>query len=144
MSRRRKKKEKPLVSVIIPVHRRFDLLTQCLDALPDAFGGIAHEVIIVDNASPKDEADPFYREHKYRIIRNKENAGFPKACNRGANMSNAPLLFFLNSDVIMDKGSGDLLVRAMDDPRVGIAGMKLLFPAEDSSGRYGEQVHGQE
>jgi GT2 family glycosyltransferase len=110
------------------------LLAQCLDALPDAFGNIPYDVIIIDNASPKNEADEFYKNYsQHRIIRNRENKGFPETCNRGAKASNAPLVFFLNSDVIMDAGSGDLLVRAMDDPRVGIAGMKLVFPDEDST-----------
>jgi GT2 family glycosyltransferase len=135
MARKRKKKRKlNLVSVIIPVYRRFDLLQKCLESIPGAFGDISYEVIIVDNGSPADEARFFYDDWKqHRVIRNKENMGFPKACNKGANQAKSPLLFFLNSDVILDKGSGDLLVRAMDDPGVGICGMKLVFPEEDST-----------
>jgi len=135
MSRKRRKKKKlNLVSIIIPVYRRFDLLQKCLTSIPGAFGDIPHEVIIVDNGSPPDEAKFFYQDWKqHRVIRNKENLGFPKACNKGANQAKAPLLFFLNSDVILDEGSGDLLVRAMDDPGVGICGMKLVFPEEDST-----------
>lgn len=132
--RNKKKVNKTLVSVIIPVYRRFDLLTQCLDAIPEAFGDIAHEVIIVDNASPLEEAKPFYEKYpQHRIVRNKENQGFPRACNRGANMATSPLIFFLNSDVILMPGSGDLLVRAMDDPKIGVVGMKLMFPEEDTT-----------
>jgi GT2 family glycosyltransferase len=40
----------------------------------------------------------------------------------------SPLVFFLNSDVILDAGSMNYLVRAMDEPKVGVAGMKLVFP----------------
>lgn len=134
MSRKRHKKPKNLVSVIIPVYRRFDLLEQCLAALPEAFGSIPFDAIIVDNASPTEEAKPFYDHWKqHSVIRNAENEGFPKACNKGANRATSPLIFFLNSDVIMKPGSGELLVRAMDDPEVAICGMKLLFPDEDST-----------
>lgn len=134
MSRKRNKKINTLVSIIIPVYRRFDLLAKCLEAIPDAFGEIPFEVIMVDNASPAEEAKPFYDAYsQYIVIRNRENLGFPKACNQGANRANSPLLFFLNSDVILDPGSGELLVKAMDDPIVGICGMKLVFPQEDTT-----------
>jgi GT2 family glycosyltransferase len=138
MRKRKKKITKTLVSIIIPVHRRFDLLGECLKALPDAFDDIAYEVIMIDNASPTDEAKSFYEKwKKHRVIRNKENLGFPKACNRGANVSKSPLLFFLNSDVLMHPGSGKLLVDVMDDPQIAVCGMKLLFPDEDDRGLQG-------
>jgi len=135
MTRKRyKKKKKTLVSIVIPVYRRFDLLEKCLESLPGAFGDIPYEVIMIDNASPADEAKPFYEKWKqHRVVRNGQNLGFVKACNRGANLANSPLLFFLNSDVVMNSGSGNLLVKAMDDPEVGICGMKLLFPVDDTT-----------
>ena len=34
----------------------------------------------------------------------------------------------LNSDVILGAGSVDLLVRNMDDPKMGVVGMRLVFP----------------
>lgn len=134
MSRKRKQKTlKTLVSIIIPVHRRFDLLEQCLDALPEAFS-VPYEVIMVDNASPSDEAKPFYDKYnQHSVIRNAQNVGFPKACNQGVRRSKSPLIFFLNSDVIMRPGSGDKLVRQLDDPSVGVVGMKLLFPEHDNT-----------
>ncbi len=59
---------------------------------------------------------------------------FAKACNElYLKWGRSPLLFFLNSDVILDRGAGAELVKEMDDPKVGICGMKLRFP-EDSGG----------
>ena len=119
-----------LVDVIIPVYGRFDLFKQCLDALPEAFGDISYKVYVFDNASPnKDEANKFYETYNnLTLARAKENLGFPRACNLTFGKGTSPLVFFLNSDVILDPGSMSSLVRAMDDPRVGIAGMKLIFP----------------
>ena len=132
--RKRNKVKKNLVSVIIPVYRRYDLLAQCLYALPDAFGDVKYDVIIVDNGSPKEEADEFYAQYSnLNVLRYSKGLGFPKACNFGADKSNSPLLFFLNDDVILGKDSANLLVRAMDDPSVGVCGMKLLFPTEDNT-----------
>lgn len=122
--------EPSLVSIIIPVYGRFDLLTQCLDAIPEAARNIKCEIILVDNNSPdKEEANRFYSSRDdFILIRNKENLGFPKACNQGAKKAIAPLLFMLNSDVILYKDAIDYLVRDMDDPKIGVAGMLLLFP----------------
>jgi GT2 family glycosyltransferase len=128
---------KTLVSVIIVVHRRFDILAKCLESLPAAFDDIDYEVIIVDNNTPKEEKELVYPKlrqfPRYRIYEWNENRGFPKACNFGAGKAQSPLLFFLNSDVVMQPHSGAKTVALLDDPKVGIAGMKLLFP-DDSAG----------
>ena len=143
MSRRHKQKLKQIrpqesssvVDVIIPVFRRFDLLWKCLIALPKAMGDIPYKLYMVDNGSPKEEADEFYKQFQYpiTIIRNKENLGFPKACNLAAKRGSSPLIFFLNSDVILEPNSVSKLVAEFDDPKVGVCGMKLIFPPETSS-----------
>ena len=134
MSRKRRKPREPksLVDIIIPVHQRFDLLEQCLNSIPNAAKDIPYKIIIFDNASPIEEADKFYPnlDKSIKILRNKQNMGFPRACNRGVSRGNSPLLFFLNSDVILEPESIDKLVRVMDEPKVGVVGMKLVFPIE--------------
>jgi GT2 family glycosyltransferase len=135
MSNRKHTKVNCLVSIIIPSYQRFDLLQKCLNAIPDAFGDISYEVILIDNGSPKVELDKFIKTSvlpcNTRPVYFPENKGFPYACNYGANLAHGALLFFLNNDVIMEKGSGEILVRNMDDPAIGVAGMKLLFPSDE-------------
>ena len=120
------------LDILIPVYQRFDLLKQCLMALPDACGDINYRVVLFDNGSPKEEADEFYSqdfgEQNIKVIRNKDNVGFPRACNIAFNHGYAPLVFFLNDDVILDPNSVPLLVKEFDDPKIGIVGMKLVFP----------------
>jgi GT2 family glycosyltransferase len=134
---RRKKQQRPqvLVDVCIAVYGRFDLLAKCLEAIPDAIGDITYQVYLFDNDSPREDADEFYPtlDRSIRVIRSKHNLGFPKACNRMANASKSPLIFLLNSDIILDTGSIDLLVREMDNLKTGVVGMKLVFP-EDAKG----------
>jgi GT2 family glycosyltransferase len=62
--------------------------------------------------------------------RNKQNIGFPGACNRMVSAGRSPLIFLLNSDVLLGAGSVDLLVREMDNPKTGVVGMKLVFPLD--------------
>jgi len=128
----KKQKIKALVDIVIPVHGQFELLSKCLDAIPEAFGDILYQIYIFDNGSPKEEANKFYvtleSYEDIAVIRNHQNLGFPRACNNGAKRGNSPLIFFLNSDVILQEGSGEKLVKEMDDPKTGIAGMKLIYP----------------
>lgn len=131
---------KTAVDIIVPVYRRFDILSKCLEALPKAISS-TYNLIIVDNGSPKDEADSFYNQIPHSpnivIIRNKENLGFPKACNIGSRRKNSPLIFFLNSDVILYPGSLDKLIETINKPEeveIGVVGMKLIFPPDGCAG----------
>lgn len=121
-----------LVDIVFAVHRNFEMFDACLVSIPEAAEGITYNIIAVDNGSPKEEADPFYARWGDRlvVIRNKENEGFPRACNTGARRKQSPLIFFLNTDVVLQPASLANLVKAMDDPQTGIVGMKLLFPPD--------------
>lgn len=127
---------KTAVDIVIPVYRRFDILFKCLEVLPKAISS-TYNLILVDNGSPKEEADDFYSKIPHSpntiIIRNKENLGFPKACNMGARRKNSPLIFFLNSDVILYPNSLDKLIETINKPEkveTAIVGMKLIFPPD--------------
>lgn len=142
---KRKSQPKPvsLVDIIIAVYGRFDLLKLCLESIPDAAKDISYHITLIDNNSPDQaEANMFYKELSgIRVIQNKENIGFPRACNQGASLSKSPLLFFLNSDVILFEDAIKHLVMAMDNPKVGAVGMKLLFPPDVESGPEGKIQH---
>lgn len=125
-----------LLDIVIPVRDRFDILEACLDSIGPAFPEIDYNIIIVDNGSdeviPKEQVIDFYRKVEalypnLTVIRNKNNPGFAASCNQGARRKNSPILFFLNSDVVLDVASGMELLKSMDDPKTGIAGMKLRF-----------------
>lgn len=144
MSRQRKNKTISLVDIIIPNFRRFDLLEKCLNAIPEAMGNISYRVLIWDNGSPKEEKE-FYKTYTHsfemKVFESSTNLGYPKACNYLAKRATAPLLFVLTSDVFLNKGSGDALVREMDNLDTGIVGMKLLFPEGSQSGPAGKIQH---
>ena len=135
----------PTVDIVIPVHNRFDILQRCVDAIPAAMGRVQYSLTLVDNASFPEEAKSFYSQFKeydttrvVRVRRNRENTGFPRACNYGARQGTATLIFFLNSDVVLDPGSVEKMVATMyntTECKVGIVGMKLVFP--DDTADYG-------
>lgn len=128
------------LDIVICVYNRFDLLGKCLKSIPEAAGDISYNIVLVDNASSeKEEADNFYHSvsenwQNVTVIRNKENLGFPAGCNMGAKRKQSPFIFMLNSDVILYTDAIANLIKCFDNPKVGVAGMKLLFPAEDHAG----------
>lgn len=143
---RSKQSSKPsnvLVDVVIPVYNRFDCLQDCLQSLRNSTGSFEFHPILVDNGSEGKEADDFYPRWSgwAKVIRNKHNLGFPKACNQGAKAGSAPLLFFLNSDVVLEPDALNQLVAALDDPSVGVAGAKLLFSESSPHGPAGKVQH---
>lgn len=130
-----------LVDIIIPVRGRFDLLSKCLESIEPAFPGMAYNIIILDNASHEEsvpdhaQVNDFYiamtsRYPNLIVLQQKENLGFPRGCNVAARRKTSPLLFFLNSDVILDPDSGLRLINKLDNPMIGVVGMKLRFASE--------------
>jgi len=136
MTRRQIKKRETSVDIVIAVYNRFDLLEQCLDSIPDAVGDTSYNIIIVDNNSDKEERIKFYASREDIIlIQNQENVGFPKACNQGAKRGSSPYIFFLNSDVILEPNSVNIMLQDMkDNPMLGIVGMLLVFPEYAGNG----------
>lgn len=116
-------------SVVIPLYQRVDLTRACLAALEHA-GLEGVEIVLVDNASTDgthlllDEM-----EGSATVIRNPANLGFAAACNQGARAARAPVVVFLNSDTEVQEGWLEPLLAAVEDPAVGVAGSRLLYPS---------------
>ena len=136
---------KEMVNIVIPAWNDFEFLTECLESIPDACQDNSFFITIVDNGSDKARADKFYgylKDDDYiHVHRNKENMGFPIACNIGAKRKACPLIFFLNADVVLHEHAIDNLIMTMDDPEVGIVGMKLLFSENSLHGPAGRIQH---
>lgn len=118
----------PLASVVIPVYQRADLLGPCLAALARA-GLDDLELVLVDNGSTDPQMEPLYGRWADRatIVRMGENAGFARACNRGAEVARAPVVVLLNSDTEVHDGWLAPLLAATEDPAVGMAASRLLY-----------------
>jgi GT2 family glycosyltransferase len=116
--------------------------------LPEACGEKKYKLIIVDNNSPTHEADDsgraqfrlltdFYPklQKQYpdmRLLRNRENTGYGKACNRGASSGRSDLILHINSDCIMRPGSIEAMIKDINGTNeYGIVAPVLLFPSDD-------------
>lgn len=128
----------PLVDVCILTAGKFDMLRKCLDSVELQSKDIPLQVYVLDNGSSRQSRlqniDVFERPNiKYR--RSEINMGFPSGSNELARMGNAPLILFLNDDVVLQPGALDVMVRRMDDPTIGVCGAKLTFPLDSTDPR---------
>jgi GT2 family glycosyltransferase len=121
--------EQPLVSIIIPAWNKWDYTFRCLASLVEHTSGVAHETIVVDNASTDETATALPRLPGLRVHRNDRNLGFAKACNQGAGLARGRHLLFLNNDTEALANWLPPLVRMLESaPDIAMVGSKLLFP----------------
>jgi glycosyltransferase involved in cell wall biosynthesis len=89
----------PDISVIIPVYNGVPFLDRCLGALSHV-RGIAWECIVVDDGSTDGSGD-LARAYGARVVRTAgARSGPGQARNLGAQLATAPLLCFLDADVL--------------------------------------------
>jgi GT2 family glycosyltransferase len=132
----KKVKQSPVLDIVVTTAGRFDMLRKCLQALEQQKNAPPFNVYVVDNATDSQERlrnkDIFEMSIITESKRLTNEVGFPALANEGARMGNSNLIMFLSDDVVLDEDVIDIVVKNFDDKKVGIVGIKLLFP-EDST-----------
>ncbi|MGV3551289.1 glycosyltransferase [Rhizobium sp.] len=120
---------RPKVSIVIPVHDKFDLTYNCINSINDALTEVSYEVIVVDDSSSDETLlSALMFQGGCYTIRTPKNLGFIGACNLGASRAVGEHILFLNNDTLVNDGWLDALSQTLDaDPGIGIAGSRLLF-----------------
>ena len=119
----------PTLSVVVVTFRHGEVLRRPLDALAGELRK-GDELIVVDNASGDETPEVAEAAAPAaRVIRNRENAGFPAACNLGAGEATGELLVFLNPDAVVAEGWRDAIEAPFRDGS-GWAAWQALVTAE--------------
>jgi GT2 family glycosyltransferase len=119
----------PTVSIVIPVHNKFEVTYFCLCALLVAYNKTSYEVIIVDDCSSDRTKDICLYVEGISVIRNNPGLGFVGACNEGAKIAKGKYILFLNNDTEPAVGWIDELINSFEKfENVGLAGSKLIYP----------------
>jgi len=116
------------LTIVIVSYNTRDTLVRCLKALHDSPPKVAHQIIVVDNASSDGTVDLIHTKWpSLRIIQMGFNAGFSAANNAAIDSSQSELVLLLNSDTVPAPNSVDNLVSALDDNSdVAAAGPRLI------------------
>ncbi len=128
----------PLISLVVPVRNRADLLKRCLDSLVSQdFPAEQYEIIVCDDGSSEDLSGVIQlcrqRHSGLRLVK-QDRLGPAAARNMGIRNSTAPLVLFIDSDVVVDKELVRRLHSALaKNPRWAGAEARLV-PVEDSQG----------
>ena len=137
-----------LVDICMPVFGEWNMAKLAIDAIPAAMAPLTEDqyrVIVLDNGTPvwnspegvavqpKEMSGAVQGSLRPQdlFMRSDKNMGYPGGCNHAIARGRSPLVIVLTADVIMLPGGLNALVRALDDPGIGVAGSKLLFPEAD-------------
>lgn len=119
------------LSVIIVNYNHKKYLKTCLNSLLKNLKGITFEVFLIDNNS-KDGSVGFLKQKaskKIKIILNKKNLGFARACNQGIRRAKGDYILLINPDIKVLKESVGKMIDFLERNRgLGCVAPKLLNP----------------
>jgi GT2 family glycosyltransferase len=116
----------PVVSIVIPVLDRVDLLLGCLDSLAHLSEPCPRETIVVANGTDAERLPRVQARDDIALVRSSVNLGFAGGCNWGARFARGRYLVFLNDDTEAEAGwLSALLLAAGTDDRIGAVGSSL-------------------
>ena len=129
------------LSIIIVSYNAREDLERCLTSLHNPAPAIAHEIIVVDNASRDASADSARRWPNVRVIDSGSNRGFAAGNNIGIRASRGTALLLLNSDTVVPAGAIDRLVEvSRRRPQAAVVGPRLVDPSGRAELSFGPMV----
>jgi len=137
LANRSARADAPLVSLVIPCYGKLPVTLRCLESVLaertyQRPSPCRLELLVIDDASPDgsgatlaqlDGAGPI------RVLRNSENLGFLRSCNRCAALADGDYIGFLNNDTVVTQGWLEELLNSFSlFPGTGLVGSMLLYP----------------
>jgi hypothetical protein len=114
------------LSIVIPSHRRADLLRLCLASVA-RFAPPQTEVIVVDDGSPGGVISQAASEFTgVKVIRQPRAGGFCIAANAGIAAATAPVVELLNDDAEVTEGWATAALRWFADERIAAVAPLIL------------------
>ena len=121
-----------MISIITVNYNGFNDTCELIDTLP--LNDDSLEVIVIDNASEKNEA--LLIEARYpnvKAIRSNTNLGFAGGNNLGINAATGKYLFFINNDTIIKDFNIKVLINRLESSsKIGMVCPKIRFAWEDN------------
>ncbi len=100
----------PIVSVIIPTYGEHDVTRRCLASLAEHATESACEVLVIDDAFAEPLDLMSMQVSGAELIRNEQNLGFLRTCNRAVVESRGDYILLLNNDTVVGAGALDAML----------------------------------
>jgi glycosyltransferase involved in cell wall biosynthesis len=103
------------ISVVIPVHNRWDGVARCLASLECQIDAPAFDVTIIDDGSTEPVPTELLELRKDSLVRlrTQEHRGASTARNRGIHVTSGAILFFVDSDCEVEPGCLNAIFHAV-------------------------------
>ncbi len=105
--------ERPLISVIVPVHNGEKYIAQCIGALAKS-SFKSYEVIVVDDAST-DNTVEICRSFAVKVIELNSQSGPASARNEGAKQAVGDIILFIDADVVANDDTVGRVAKAFEN-----------------------------
>lgn len=117
------------LSIIIITRNSEEVIYNCLSSVLKYYDNKdLYEIIVVDNNSSDKTSDLLANFSQIKIILNKDNKGFAKACHKGVKISTGEYLMFLNPDIIMENNVFEEAKKIFDQEKgIAVIGPKLIY-----------------
>ncbi len=118
-----------LISIIIPVFNQYDLTMKCLQSIKNNTPDLSYEIIITDDCSTDETKNIENKVKNITVIKNENNLGFLKNCNKGASIAKGKYIYLLNNDTqLMPNAINELYNLFEQKKDAGAIGSKLIYP----------------
>ncbi|MEO8721660.1 MAG: glycosyltransferase family 2 protein [Ginsengibacter sp.] len=117
-----------MIDIIIINWNSADYLEKCINSIFTTKNDVfVRTIFIIDNNSSDFSVEKIKVNDKIKIIRNKQNLGFAKACNQGFRLSKAPYLLLLNPDTqLLSSTLEDCITCMKENEDIDILGCRLI------------------
>ncbi len=111
------------VSIVILSYNAKEMMIECVESIRRNNPEQSYQLVVVDNAS-QDGITDWLKEQRDIVLRcNEENAGFPKGCNQGIQLSEKQNdIMLLNNDTIVTENALFWLRMALCEEKMGAVG----------------------
>ena len=118
------------LAVVVVNYNAGEHLARCVTSVVEAAGGLALDLLVVDNASRDGSARAVAeRTPQVRLIENPTNRGPSAAWNQGVQAVDAPWILFLNADAAISRGDLAAFVKAGEGrPDIALLGPVIRNP----------------
>lgn len=117
------------IAVVFVNYNTSDQIIDCINTFDS---NLVTSIVVVDNASPKDDPDGILIAHpNVNLIKSELNSGFGEGCNLGANWvvenTEADYIFFLNPDTLTEPGLFETLISKFTSPDIGAVAPRITM-----------------